>query len=1518
MKLKNSHSKFLLSFSAILAAITFSLSTYAESLSYSGRLVNANGSPVTGTPTLLFELAYSGSTGAILCTDSVDVNLTNGVFHVALDFDCTIAGKTFEQVMAEIPSGQTAAIRVTNGTKVYSFQAIHSVPSALVAQNLSKLNANNNEVLTWTGSKWEPKPIVGATGGTVTDITAGSGLSGGTITNSGTIAIDVAGVTDTHLAGNISRSKLANGTANYVLVNNASGVMSEVAQLPLAQGGTGASTAAAARTNLGIGTIATLSYGAGWDQLIAANLPTCFGTEKLTITAPPTVTFACVPDISTDNTKLPLAGGTMTGDIDMGGKTIINIANPVNPGDAANMAYVDAQIGGASVWTKSGTIVYYNSGNVGIGTTTPDQKLHLTSSGSSAQLALERTGAAAGKAYIGADDNGFNILDSGYVKRLTVSPTGNVGIGTITPAEKLDVVGNAAISGKLRLKSDNTNFVEVKAPSSLAATFILNLPGDDGNSGQALITDGSGNLSWATVATGATAVGGDLTGTVTNAQIAVGAIADADISASAAIAQSKISGLTTDLGNKEPKITAGTASQYWKGDKSWGSLQTDVQALVMNGFAVGSNAAVTNADTLSGALGKVQGQINAANTSVAALASSQANYVLKAGDTMSGALAMGNNKITGLGAPTVGTDATTKTYVDTQIASSASKWTLNSNNISNNNTGHVSIGTTDPFLGKTSNSYTKYLALTGTAAASNQSFGALRLGGNQPTAAAGDRIGAIQFTSLNNPDALANFGDAAIFGMLEGSGGASGFGTSLSFWTRADNTTSVTQKMTISQNGNVGIGTGVPTHLLHMNTVSGHAGIGLNAPAANYSYIDFYRAGAKKANIFYNGTTDKFLINDVGSVDTVINGNGGNVGVGVVPTEKFEVGGNIAVNGKVRMKSDNTNYVELKAPNGLAATTTYTFPATAGTSGYVLTTDGVGALSWTQAATSATNVGGDLTGTIANAQIAPGSVTTTEILDGTIANADIANGTIAYAKLNLADGDVPLAKLSGTSDSTKYLRGDKTWQTLNTTAVPEGTNQYFTQARVRATPINSYVVGTAIPLAPTDTVLEALGKLEAQIIANDAAFDNSGVWSKNGTDVYYNGGNVGVGTSTPLVKFHVAGTSANDVASYVINSDDTGTASRSILLLGTATAGTRYGYFSHQGAGYTASSFMKPRTTVLSGLDTGGLNVVGNSQIGFWIGTSEKMKLASDGNLGVGTSAPTNALHVERAVNNEYAARISNAGGDGQGLLIHSSDGDPADVQPALSIRSYNQSKSMLEVLSNGLIGVGLSNPAGQLSNWNTNILDPNAIGGAANSSLLWSANSIGYTALFENRDATATSRNGLLVKTAATDTNSSIARFVSGGTDKLIVKANGNVGVGTGSPTTKFEVAGDAKVTGNLYGAVKDTSGTPMRSCVGTSPNSGWVYYNLDAVSTGFCTAYLDINTSACGFSSIFNYFPTLHGDGTHYGTMGATSIYSMTTTSFRLYVTIGGAYNATNCSASGVPHNTLRYYIKWMGVGQ
>lgn len=52
----------------------------------------------------------------------------------------------------------------------------------------------------------------------------------------------------------------------------------------------------------------------------------------------------------------------------------------------------------------------------------------------------------------------------------------------------------------------------------------------------------------------------------------------------------------------------------------------------------------------------------------------------------------------------------------------------------------------------------------------------------------------------------------------------------------------------------------------------------------------------------------------------------------------------------------------------------------------------------------------------------------------------------------------------------------------STDVVPEGaTNKYFTEARVRATPMTGLVIAGASTILPADTLLQAAAKLQAQI-----------------------------------------------------------------------------------------------------------------------------------------------------------------------------------------------------------------------------------------------------------------------------------------------------------------------------------------------------------------------------------------------------------------------------------------------------
>lgn len=76
-------------------------------------------------------------------------------------------------------------------------------------------------------------------------------------------------------------------------------------------------------------------------------------------------------------------------------------------------------------------------------------------------------------------------------------------IGATTASTGRFTQVNITGQGDLRLE-DTTGgeYVALQAPGTLAASYTLTMPADDGTNGQALITDGSGNLSWSSAASG--------------------------------------------------------------------------------------------------------------------------------------------------------------------------------------------------------------------------------------------------------------------------------------------------------------------------------------------------------------------------------------------------------------------------------------------------------------------------------------------------------------------------------------------------------------------------------------------------------------------------------------------------------------------------------------------------------------------------------------------------------------------------------------------------------------------------------------------------------------------------------------------------------------------------------------------------------------------------------------------------------------------------------------------------------
>jgi hypothetical protein len=135
-----------------------------------------------------------------------------------------------------------------------------------------------------------------------------------------------------------------------------------------------------------------------------------------------------------------------------------------------------------------GTSSWLAAQNVGIGTSTPQARLHIQ--GAEPQLRIQGTGARTVVEFwrdglptfdwnMGTDDNavGRPILwfDDGMSYRMVLEKgTGNVGIGTSTPTERLHVEGNLRLEGAF-------------------------MPGNDaGTAGQVLVSQGAGTApTWA-------------------------------------------------------------------------------------------------------------------------------------------------------------------------------------------------------------------------------------------------------------------------------------------------------------------------------------------------------------------------------------------------------------------------------------------------------------------------------------------------------------------------------------------------------------------------------------------------------------------------------------------------------------------------------------------------------------------------------------------------------------------------------------------------------------------------------------------------------------------------------------------------------------------------------------------------------------------------------------------------------------------------------------------------------------
>ncbi len=241
-------------------------------------------------------------------------------------------------------------------------------------------------------------------------------------------------------AGAIPRSSIAAGSANHVVINDGSGLLSSEAQLAGTRGGTGVSSTA---TYPASGVIPTTSnklsvFAATTSAELAGVISDETGTGALV--------FANSPALVTPT-------GLVKGDVGLG--------NVDNTSDA----------------TKNAAAVT------------------LTNKTLTAPVINSPTGIVKADVGLGNVDNTSDATKNAAAVTLT-NKTLNAPIldsSVVTTAQTLNAQAEMRFAD-----ADSSNYVGFKSGATVATNKIWTLPTADGSSGQVLSTDGSATLSWAT------------------------------------------------------------------------------------------------------------------------------------------------------------------------------------------------------------------------------------------------------------------------------------------------------------------------------------------------------------------------------------------------------------------------------------------------------------------------------------------------------------------------------------------------------------------------------------------------------------------------------------------------------------------------------------------------------------------------------------------------------------------------------------------------------------------------------------------------------------------------------------------------------------------------------------------------------------------------------------------------------------------------------------------------------------
>ena len=264
-------------------------------------------------------------------------------------------------------------------------------------------------------------------------------------------------------------------------------------------------------------------------------------------------------------------------------------------------------------------------------------------------------------------------------------------------------------------------------------------------------------------------------------------------------------------------------------------------------------------------------------------------------------------------------------------------------------------------------------------------------------------------------------------------------------------------------------------------------------------------------------------------------------------------------------------------------------------------------------------------------------------------------------------------------------------------------------------------------------------------------------------------GNVGIGTTSPGSLLHTYTTTAADNAGHIqYENANTGTgAATNAQLIGKSKYGTAQlmvweNYGIRFGMRSTANS--------------------GAGDIYFTTGTDSVQMVIKGGNVGIGTTSPYSRLTIGGALSTgtsqisilnteggHYIIRTGIAGLQNQGLSIISADADGSNQNTRIAIAS------------SGNVGIGTTSPTYKLDvSGSINIAASNYYRIGGNAVAFVSGNEVQY----------------------GNQGGSQFVTISTGTTEKLRIQTDGNVGIGTTSPSSVLDVVGNIEYSGITKGS--------------------------------------------------------------------------------------------------------------------